>query len=64
MARKPRTFKEAELRDAFQNAHEEAINPQHYRQIRRKIKKEMKRVDKQINQKEFEEALEGFLNDE
>lgn len=61
MKRKPRTIAEKELRDRFENADKEALNPKHYRQLRREIKKEMKELDRKLNKKEAEVEIKEYL---
>lgn len=64
MKRKPTTLAEKELRDRFENADKEAMNPQHYRQLRREIKREMKLLDRKINKKETENAIKEYISKE
>lgn len=64
MKRKPTSLAEKELRERFENAEKEAINPQHYRQLRREIKREMKQLDRKINKKETEKALKEYISNE
>jgi hypothetical protein len=60
MKRKPTTRAESELRERFENAHQESLNPKHYRQIRREIKKEMTELERKMNKKQTIKALKDY----
>lgn len=60
--RKPKNFKEAALRERFENAHLETHSGQEYRALRRQIKKEMKELDRKQSKRIEKEETEKFFS--